>query len=835
MSWFKRELHGPPRLQRHRLSGQTGLATFGTKFRNRICRRAFCMAALCVAHSSLTAQVDLSRIQPSNVIALDGASHVTPYVSKVVFNDKPSLQFATESTVSYPIPAGQNVFSGVLFFKNPPVIVSPHNDTGDRLRIRIYADTTLKLDAVFDQASPPLQINFSVQGAGHLTIKALDYFPPAPFYLAGASFSQDRSSDNASISLPAKGSGVVRFNDPAQALLQKFVPGSVAKFTASYAGNAGSASVNIDVRPEQSDGTTSSVAIPLRLTLTSAGVAQADGEWPVPRIFGPCLLTITLNAGGQRVWSRTILAALSPQLDLATVQDSSFGVHISESGYLRAADDFAYLWNAKWARVFIQWANVERTPGQFDFSAMDELLKSYQGQHIKVMLVLGESWPQWTGGTGPHFQQAWQEFVRKAVDRYKAEVAAWEPFNEIDSKARRQHDPNWDIDVLKSSITTIKQLDPNKLIVCCSSSTGTELDYQERLMRNGVLRMVNVLAIHPYQRFAPENREGVTDFIERIAALQSSEQKAGLNKPVWCTEAQWIMGPADNAIVTAPNIDDHTQAQYVIRANLMAIPNSKYFLHMGFFYGTHRMEHVDTLAAYSYMASVLSDPQNPRFVRSGPDVYAVTAGTARGVTVAFWTPADAGVISLSGVKGVQVFDMYGNRYAETSSKMTVGQEPTYVVATSGTPLLNINQAPTPPRFQSLAPVSTWVIHRPGEQVQINSSGVQVQAPMEQYGTSLKSQPVNVSPNSCYVVRIPVKLYRGSLMLSAVDASSGTQRGVSYISFRAGDSEPDAELRFLTGTSTQVNIIVGSANVPDPASSQFQITGAIEMAPCRRQH
>ena len=798
------------------------------------CTKAISRVVLGIVCLPVAAQTELKSLRPSTVVALDGGSLPVPFMSAFSYDKKPTLQFRTEAYVTYKIPAGNKSFSGVLIFNPTPVVVSPDLDTGDRILLSIYVDQQLVLNAVMDQASPPLSFSIPVAGAGSLTIKALDFFPFNTFHLADAIFSQEPAS-GLDINLPSSGGGSVVFADPAEALLQKFVPGSIAKFTAVYAGADANGNVTINTRPEHGHGAPQRVVIPILLAMNGQGVAVATGAWTVPQIFGPTLLEISLNVGGRQIWTRVIRAALSPQINLSDFTNSSFGVHISGSSYLRADDEFAYLWNAKWARIFLQWDAIERTPDHYDFSAIDEVVNIYRAQNIRILMTIGESWPAWTEGSGQKFQEAWSRFVQQVVERYQYKVDAWEPFNEIDAKwgLMRQKDPNWDIEVLKSAITMIRKDDPNKPIVCCSSATGIELDYQNRLLQHGIFAMVDDLALHPYETTAPEDKEGVADLLGRVADLRNLEQSAILNKQIWCTEAQWIMGKPGERYVTAANIDDHTQAEYVTRANLLAMTESRYFLHAPFHYGSHRLEHVDTLAAYSFMASVFSDEKNSHVLLSDPDVYGVTALTPQGVAGALWTRTDSSTVSLTGLAGVRFFDMYGNAQREQAAQLTLGQEPIYFIAESGTPSVSITREPPPRSYAALPPAASWVVRRSGEQAQSNPTGVLVQTPVEQYGYDLESPPFTVIPNACYVAQFTIKLYQGSLMLSVLDADSHAQLGVNYISFKGGDNEPPAEIRFLTGNSTtRVNLIVGTANVPDAASSKFQTSSAIRIAPCR---
>lgn len=100
-----------------------------------------------------------------------------------------------------------------------------------QIHIRIYADKELVLDTVFDRTSPPLRFSVPVAGAAAVTTNLLDLFPPAAFYLADAQFASNPPA-NSNRRIPEAGDGFVEFNHPGEALMQEFVPGSIARWPA---------------------------------------------------------------------------------------------------------------------------------------------------------------------------------------------------------------------------------------------------------------------------------------------------------------------------------------------------------------------------------------------------------------------------------------------------------------------------------------------------------------------------------------------------------------------------------------------------------------------------
>ncbi|PYU15308.1 MAG: hypothetical protein DMG29_07275, partial [Acidobacteria bacterium] len=95
--------------------------------------------------------------------------------------------------------------------------------------------------------------------------------------------------------------------------------------------------------------------------------------------------------------------AIAPDVDLSRIIKNNFGVHISTSGFLWLADEYASLWGAKWGRVYVRWSIVERNQGEYDFSRIDAVVDAYRRQGMRVLCVLGETSPVWAGAPSPEF------------------------------------------------------------------------------------------------------------------------------------------------------------------------------------------------------------------------------------------------------------------------------------------------------------------------------------------------------------------------------------------------------------------------------------------------
>jgi len=95
----------------------------------------------------------------------------------------------------------------------------------------------------------------------------------------------------------------------------------------------------------------------------------------------------------------------------------------------------------KYIRISANWSDVEKQPGQFDFSDIDwQMLEAGRGK-VDVMLVVGQKAPRWPECYVPEwankltkeqYQKAVKDYVEEVVDRYKNHPALemWQVENE---------------------------------------------------------------------------------------------------------------------------------------------------------------------------------------------------------------------------------------------------------------------------------------------------------------------------------------------------------------------------------------------------------------------
>jgi len=98
-------------------------------------------------------------------------------------------------------------------------------------------------------------------------------------------------------------------------------------------------------------------------------------------------------------------------------------------------------WGFKYVRLSVQWNNVEKEKGKFDFSETDYFINEAQKNGMKVILAIGQKTPRWPECHIPvwagelqngEYKQALNNYISETVKRYKDNSALemWQVENE---------------------------------------------------------------------------------------------------------------------------------------------------------------------------------------------------------------------------------------------------------------------------------------------------------------------------------------------------------------------------------------------------------------------
>ena len=189
----------------------------------------------------------------------------------------------------------------------------------------------------------------------------------------------------------------------------------------------------------------------------------------------------------------------------------------------------------QWSRVALNWHSIQpdwdpdpqHTP-RFDYT--DPVVASLTNRGIEVVgMLIGT--PQWASPapTHPYFFQfppndlnLWEVYVRATVDRYKDVIDYWEVWNEENYDLGWRPVANVDdyLALYQRTWEAIKGpngVDPDAKLVLGGLS-GIDINFLKALVDRGAWNMIDVVAVHPYERALPPEYFGRVDNLKRLRA-----------------------------------------------------------------------------------------------------------------------------------------------------------------------------------------------------------------------------------------------------------------------------------------------------------------------------
>jgi hypothetical protein len=215
-------------------------------------------------------------------------------------------------------------------------------------------------------------------------------------------------------------------------------------------------------------------------------------------------------------------------------------------------------------RQTVDWAEVERSPGVYDFSRLDGFVAALANRHMQLLPVLFDP-PRFRSsapargarrGTYPPRHPAdLGTFAAKLVRRYgpngsfwrrrphlpRVPVRAWQVWNEPNLPVYWPSGPNPAAyaNLLRATARRIKGADPRAEVVSAGiaqSRLGVPFDrYVRGMYKAGVDGAADTFAIHPYAVDAE-------DTIAAVAGARKLLGDLGAHQPIWVTEVGWASG-----------------------------------------------------------------------------------------------------------------------------------------------------------------------------------------------------------------------------------------------------------------------------------------------------
>lgn len=225
-----------------------------------------------------------------------------------------------------------------------------------------------------------------------------------------------------------------------------------------------------------------------------------------------------------------------------------------------------------WVREDFHWHRVEPRPDAWDWTFTDAAMRAILSRNIQVLGVLGPSvgwgtpYPNDTPNDVSYYPpnpDAFDDYVRGVVTRYRHYIHHWEIWNEPDYAIFWQPQPDVAAytRMLIRTAATIRAIDPEAQVVL-GGINPFDTTFLRGVAENGGWGSFDVIAIHPYvDPYGPEdgNLIAAADGVRALAEHFGS-------KPIWATELGWASGPGDRD--AAGHTNEEAQASYLTRSML---------------------------------------------------------------------------------------------------------------------------------------------------------------------------------------------------------------------------------------------------------------------------
>lgn len=224
---------------------------------------------------------------------------------------------------------------------------------------------------------------------------------------------------------------------------------------------------------------------------------------------------------------------------------SPYGIcaHLNRWEYDRMPQELELMKQAgiRHVRTDLDWNQVEKTKGSWNFERWDALVKEAEKKGISILPILGGSQPRWASPLVSHMDD-WKTYLRTVLARYPG-LSHWEIVNEPNlgefSRAET-YGP-----FLKESYRTIKNAKPGAIITT-GGFADIPLSYLERMLKSGGAGSFDIMNVHPYYwKNYPE-----ASLAFELNQLKKLMRKYGPEKKIWITETGYATADTINMAET---------------------------------------------------------------------------------------------------------------------------------------------------------------------------------------------------------------------------------------------------------------------------------------------
>jgi large repetitive protein len=223
------------------------------------------------------------------------------------------------------------------------------------------------------------------------------------------------------------------------------------------------------------------------------------------------------------------------------------------------------------------WSLIEPANDDWRWERMDQMVELHRAHNLQIVGLLAYS-TQWASSAPSDVPtaerqyytpdlDAYEDYVRRVVTRYKDRVKYWQIWNEENGTyfyRVTSTDENVKIrtytQLLTRAYDAIKAVDPTAKVLNGALAGGPDQRWLAGIYANGGWSKFDILAFHTYEFAQPESSMIPLWLDQARATLKA---RGTPTRPIWITEFGWSTG------APTPNVTEAQQAQYLARAYLL--------------------------------------------------------------------------------------------------------------------------------------------------------------------------------------------------------------------------------------------------------------------------
>lgn len=239
----------------------------------------------------------------------------------------------------------------------------------------------------------------------------------------------------------------------------------------------------------------------------------------------------------------TVLSVVASARQIEHSAEYGAGLGVNVNTYSMPVPHYGMIRNAgiRYIRRDMAWSEVEQTLGVYRWHTFDRLVAETEASGRRMMFILDYSNKLYssTSPRDPLTIQAYANFARAAVERYKGRGIVWEVWNEPNHPVFWKPVPNIDeyFALAKAACIAIRQVAPREMVIAPALS-GVDFEWLEGLFQRGLLPYIDGVSVHPYRAGVPET---VLDDYAKLRALIARYNNT--NRDIVIVNSEWGVTP----------------------------------------------------------------------------------------------------------------------------------------------------------------------------------------------------------------------------------------------------------------------------------------------------